>query len=825
MLALYEKTEAIPGVIVYRDHQDLAQFYYISETPRISMVNGSPALSLVKFRRDITDNVDFEEGDSLGGGILNFTCDLAVTEDELDDIRRNIPDHFDDVPNEIRLAPVSIRDGSVRLSVMRDVADTEGASPDAPRGLQLFEEVHGSARPSFIGSQRASFTVMLNREMATAMEQTLRGGVSTFSVIYQLFFLGMRDALSIKATADYKRVYSHLEAELGIQAQIKAVSVATDVSAAFQKLREKNIVKVEITHFTDDEDLLEKGEQAWDWIKGELVKDLFQTSMEPPSFMQAGSGGGMLGQLQSLFGALPGAGSSGNLQPQRGAAAQGAPNVAQPATNLSDQVSTTSQTNRSQAGARAPASGGGAAGGSNLASELSPFRIGFSLKMMRQDELKQRSFDFTMQAAVQQEANPNGMFSAITDGFNMDKHIFEVDMGDAFFDRILSNVTMGQDLSSLGIASVAVNMEYPAERPDGVDADHVDGFLFRPEDTESHLFATFVNDRNDRDYRYRMTITFDPTTEWRGKDNQIITQWQTTSDKQLPLAPMNEVELMDVAVSLSSLQNELISQVEVQVEYENPETGFSDQRTFTLAPGGEAQSWKLRLADDAPLNYQYKVRYFFTEGNLRIDTPIQTSQEPAIVINPPFQGQQRVMINPLLLDGSNLLSAVVDVEYVEVDTGYRVSYQHEFDGTQALATQSFVIPTLSAEPAPLKYNATIIKLDGSVITQDDQTSDSGIILLSEGVGTIQRVRLRLPSQSLGDFIALKVELVGSGEVSDETSALFTPSQLSDQFVSLVQPDGAERSYQFAVTGYDAQGVSTQLASGTSDDATFIVPMS
>ena len=40
-----------------------------------------------------------------------------------------------------------------------------------------------------------------------------------------------------------------------------------------------------------------------------------------------------------------------------------------------------------------------------------------------------------------------------------------------------------------------------------------------------------------------------------------------------------------------------------------------------------------------------------------------------------------------------------------------------------------------------------------------------------------------------------------------------------------QADGAERSYQFTVTGYDPQGVSTQLASGTSDDATFIVPMS
>jgi len=821
MLALYNKTQAIPGVIVYRDHQDLGQFYYISEVPRISMVNGSPALSFVKFRRDITDNVDFQEGDSLGGGILNFTVDLAVTEDELDDIRKEIPDHFDDVPDNIRLAPVTVRDGSVRLSVMRDAADAEGASPDAPRGLQLFEEVHGSTKPSLIGDQRATFTVMLNREMATAMEQTLKGGVSMFGVIYQLFFLGMRQAISIKATADYKRVYSHLEAELGVQAQIQVVSVAADVSAAFQKLREKNIVKVEITQFTDDEDLLAKGDAAWDWIKGELIKDLFQTSMTPPSFMQPGSGGGMLGQLQNLFGAMPGPGASGSLQPQRGAVAQQPPNTGTPAANLSDQVATTSQTNRTQAAARAPAGGGG---GGNLASELSPFRIGFSLKMFRQDELKQRSFDFTLQAAVQQEANPNGMFSSITDGFNMDKHIFEVDMDDPFFDRIISTVTMGQDLAAIGIASVAVNMEYPAERPPGRDADHIDGFLYRPGDTESNAFTTFVNDRNDRDYRYRMTITFDPTTEWRGKDSQIITDWITTADKQLPLAPMNAIELMEVQVSLSSLQNELIAQVEVEVEYNNPATGFSDRRTFSLTPGGAAQSWKLRLGDDAPLTYSYRVRYFFVEGNLRIETPVETSDKPAIVVNPPFRGQQRVTINPLLLDGSNLLSAIVDIEYEEPDSGYRVTYQEEFDGMEPLATRRFIIPTLSADPAPLKYNATIIKLDGSVISLDDQISESGIILLSEGVGTIQRIRLRLPTQSLGELIALKVELIGSGDIADETSALFTPSQLTDQFVSLVQRDGAERSYDFTVTGYNAQGVGTVLATGNNDDSTFIIPM-
>ena len=640
---------------------------------------------------------------------------------------------------------------------------------------------------------------------------------------YKLFFLGMSQAISVKVEADYKRIYSHLETELGVQAQIQAVSIAADVGAAFQRLRETSIIKVEITEFTDDADLRSKGEAAWEWFKNQLTQDFFSTAMSPPSFMLPSSGGGMLGQLQNLFGAMPGRGAPGSLQPSRGAAATSAPSTGVPVANLSDGFATTSSTNAMQSAARAPAGGG--AGGGNAISEFSPFRIGLSLKTFQQDELKIRRFDYTLQAAILQEANPNGMFSAIVDGYNLDKHIFIVDMDDPFFDRIISTVTMGQNLAALGIASVAVNMEYPADRPANRDADHIDGFLFRPDDTDSRSFTTFVNDRNDRDYRYKMTITFDPTTQWRGQDSQIETDWITTADKQLPLAPMDEIELLDVEIGLSNLQNDLISQVEVDVEYVNPDTGFSDKRMFSLTPGGPPQRWQLRLADDAPLQYKYRVRYFFAEGNLQIETPFETSERPSIMINPPFKGRQRMTINPLLLDASNLLQAIVDIEYEEPDTGYMVTYREEFDGMDPLSNRRFIIPTLRADPLPVTYHTTIIKNDGTVISKNDQTTDSGIILLSEGVGTIQRVRLRLPTQSLGEHIALKVELVGSGDTADETSALFTPSQLDDKMVSLVQPDGATREYDFTVTGYSTLGVGQVLASGSSNDASFIVPMS
>ncbi|MXO90848.1 hypothetical protein [Pontixanthobacter aquaemixtae] len=821
MLALYDKTQAIPGVIVYRDHQDPGQFYFISERPRIARNNGVPALSFVKFRRDITDNVDFEEGDSLGGGILNFTVDLAVTEREQDQIKREIKRAFENVPENIKLAPVSVRDGSVRLSVMRDAADDPEASPDAPRGLRLFEEVHGSTKPSLIGDQRATFTVMLNREMATAMEQTLRGGVSMFGVNYQLFFLGMTPAMSVKVEADYKRVYTSLETELGVQGQIQAVSIAADIEAAYQKLREDGVIKVEITEFTDDADLKAKGHAAWDWFKGQLTADFFQSTMPVPAIMQPDSGGGILGRLQDMFGAIPRAPATGSLSPGRGAAATTPPNTAPAATGPSDQVTPTTETNRREAAARG---GGGGSGAGNLASELSPFRVGFSLKIMHQDELRTRRFDYNLQSAIQAEANPNGMFSGLVDGFNMDDLIFEVDMDDPFFDRLRTTVTMGQDLAAIGVSSVAVNMEYPGEREAGENAEHIDGFEFRPGDSENKLFTTFLDDDGTREYRYRMTITFDPTTEWRGKDSQVVTPWLVSAETQLTLAPIDAVERLDVEIALSNQHSESVTQVEVEVRYENPATGFKDNRTFVLEPGGESHNWRLRLADNAPRGYEYRVRYFFAQGNTMIETPWEERDQPSIIVNVPFRSKHRVMVNPLLLDSANLLQAIVDIEYREPDTGYTVAMRQEFMGGDVLVPQSFEIPTLAEDPPPIVYSTTILKLDGQVITERDQETESGIILLSEGTGVVQRVEVRLPQDSLGSFQALKVDLTGRGDVPDTTSVIFTPSQTQKQLAALVQPSGRFKTYDFKVTGYDQLGVASELAAGSSTDRVMIVPM-
>ncbi len=318
--------------------------------------------------------------------------------------------------------------------------------------------------PSLFGDNRATFSLLVDREMATLLEAGLRSGISPIGVIYQCEFLGLSPAFNVKVTAEYKRVYDHLETEFGARGQIYAVSLAAEIDAAFQKLRDSGAIKIEVMNFTDDADLKKQSDSAFEWFKTQLLADFFNSALQPPTFMTRTPGtGGLLGQLQTLLGALAAPQSSTDRAPQRGSPTAQTPTSAPPPTGQDSGVAEPGSVNQ----AAAASGGGGASGSGSGASGIAPFQIAFSLKFYHQEELKTRTFEYSMQAAVAREVAPQGLFSTVASGLNLDRAIVEVRMDDDFFDRIIARVSMGEDLDAAQISSVAVNLEYPANRPAG----------------------------------------------------------------------------------------------------------------------------------------------------------------------------------------------------------------------------------------------------------------------------------------------------------------------------------------------------------------------
>ena len=166
----------------------------------------------------------------------------------------------------------------------------------------------------------------------------------------------------------------------------------------------------------------------------------------------------------------------------------------------------------------------------------------------------------------------------------------------------------------------------------------------------------------------------------------------------------------------------------------------------------------------------------------------------------------------------------MDITYHEDDSGYTRHVQQVFT-PDALRSQTIQIPTLAAEPISYSYETTVIRLDGSVFVAPPQTAVDRALVISDGVGSTNRIRVKLPSATLNGLAALKVDLESAGEAPDRDSALFTPSQLNDALVSLVSPNGnGSFAYHYTVTGYTELGQPVAGLSGDTSDKTLIVQL-
>jgi hypothetical protein len=58
----------IRGITLYRDYNELNHYYYAGFSPSYQRRAARRCFSYCLYRRDITDNPAFKEGDRLGGG-------------------------------------------------------------------------------------------------------------------------------------------------------------------------------------------------------------------------------------------------------------------------------------------------------------------------------------------------------------------------------------------------------------------------------------------------------------------------------------------------------------------------------------------------------------------------------------------------------------------------------------------------------------------------------------------------------------------------------------------------------------------------------------
>src|SRR5262245_24400273 len=159
------------GITLYRDYNASNRYYYLPLYPKLTREAGEPLFQLLIYRRDITDNPAFKEGDRLGGGFLTMTVDLSVPESVLTAIRSELSGPGG---QQVELTPVPFEQGAVRVTALGTSSAAAAEGEQGRAGEHFVERILGFAKPSLHAENRATFSIELSHEGAQLMRASLQ---------------------------------------------------------------------------------------------------------------------------------------------------------------------------------------------------------------------------------------------------------------------------------------------------------------------------------------------------------------------------------------------------------------------------------------------------------------------------------------------------------------------------------------------------------------------------------------------------------------------------------------------------------------------------
>jgi hypothetical protein len=285
MLYLNPPYYVIDGVSLLPDHADPLQFYFLPLAPHLTMVEDAttkqqiPQLQVIRFA-----------GETATGGFLNFDCNLGISQDRLDAIGNELRSRAK-LHDKPKLASVPLVDGSVRMMLFgkesppsdadKPKPASGGAPATAPAGPQFVIKINNAAKPSLYGDNQAAFSVQLDAEGVTILNAALAGEMSPIGIVYSLTYVGLRPAYSVRVSADWNRVQTHLSESFGVS----TVFVSSESDKVIDKLIEDRVIVIEADTFVAEgdgaDDVAGRRDQALNEVREMVSETFFQPSLEP----------------------------------------------------------------------------------------------------------------------------------------------------------------------------------------------------------------------------------------------------------------------------------------------------------------------------------------------------------------------------------------------------------------------------------------------------------------------------------------------------------------------------------------------------------------
>lgn len=280
MLTLEPPILEIDGLTVFRDHAIADQFYYLAPQPQIARVNGRVMFDLFAYTVELKHSplAGTSIPEELGAGFLNMGVACALTDAQRERLRSAIATRMDRDPDKVVVLPVPYHKGSVRVLAL-DKFSSPGqaagspASEDRLKGRPTFvEEILGEATPGLFGDLRSIFSLRLSQNGVAFLEALYKDGAAPVGVVYDLKFYGLRPSIEVVIRADLSRIYKHFGG--GLEGQYQWFKA--DISAGMDYLKEQSAIDIKVTSQAVGESAEKSKELALSLFKDRIIQDLFR---------------------------------------------------------------------------------------------------------------------------------------------------------------------------------------------------------------------------------------------------------------------------------------------------------------------------------------------------------------------------------------------------------------------------------------------------------------------------------------------------------------------------------------------------------------------
>ncbi|MDG5975412.1 hypothetical protein H010_09141 [Hydrogenophaga taeniospiralis CCUG 15921] len=679
MLLLDARSRIINGLSVFPDHADPEQWYYMPTAPHLTTRRDSalgvdiPQFMLLGFR-----------GDAGNGGFLNFDCNVGASQAQIDDLAREIA-NAENLRNAPRIAPIPLEGGTVRLMMLGkdSAAPAPTGTPATPAGPQFVLKMDHSANPSLYGDNQAAFSVQLDQDGFTVMQQVLDGEILPIAVVYSLEFLGLRPAYNIRLKVDWDRVQKHMDESFSASILV----FSTEIGKAVDELIDKRAIVLESDTFVaegdDTKGIIDRRDAALAQVRSMITEAFFNVSLPPwtpekkPDWERAMDAVGRFATAQS-----------------------------------------------------AQAAGGPAAG-------LMP---SFSYKRMDYTRMDKKALNvnFSERVAVKKHIHPQGhlqsLFKTLRDGrVPMDHFVKQVSLDNEWFKKRKLRVTARNDLAADDIASINVRAAY-GDKPQNA--------LLTPAalETKFEWFSQIDAGKPLRDVAMEYEVTFKNVDTTKRPARLKSPPWTVDIDN-VEIVPRDLYSLITVPVMAENFPWERYSSVEVQLRYADDAHEIAQHDTLRLTKEAPSANWKMFVLDPDKTTFEVK-KVFRAIDHRDVEHGWQACDETQVTVRNPFPTRRVVQVVPSV-DWTQVQEAFVDFRYE--DPANNVLVEESMSFTEGTSSKAFAVDLRNPALKSVFYRISLQYKDSRFVELPESMTNATRIAIKTDTKGHRIVTVRAPS--------------------------------------------------------------------------------